>query len=185
MFATDGSEVKHFGRCSFTRWVVPVDDENSKIVSWAHFGDRAESPELNTQEGLERIEQGQPRDRSYEETQRVPCDYEAFIGQGTIARHANEHLGTTDRGVAMFRRKLRGAIRALSEGRPPIQPSALGDPVPTYAGDTVVHMPPREDRDDDELILDTSRRIAAAYESADALTGNERDSHIQMRLAAI
>ena len=26
VFATDGSAIKHFGRCSFTRWVVPVDD---------------------------------------------------------------------------------------------------------------------------------------------------------------
>ena len=185
VFATDGSRIKHFGRCSFTRWVVPVDDENSKIISWAQFGERAESHELNTPEGLERIEQGQPRRRSYEETQRVPCDYEAFIGQGTVARHANEHLGTTDRGVAMFRRKLRGAIQALGEGRPPVQPAALGHPVPTYAGDTVVHMPPREGRNDDELILETSRRIAAAYESGDALTGSERDAHIQNRLAKI
>ena len=162
-----------------------MDDENSRIVSWAHFGERAESHALNTREGLERIEQGQPRGRSYEDTQRVPCDYEAFIGQGTIARHANEHLGTTDRGVAMFRRKLRNAIRALAEGRPPVQPSALGDPVPTYAGDTVVHMPPRNGQDDDGLILETSRRIADAYESGDALVGSERDAHVRTRLAAL
>ena len=185
VFATDGSRIKHFGRCSFTRWVVPVDDEHSKIVSWAHFGERAESPGMNTREGLERIEQGQPRGRSYEETQRAPCDYEAFIGQGSIARHANEHLGTTDRGVAMFRRKLREGIRALAAGRAPVQPSALGHPVPTYAGDSVVHAPPEAGRDDAALILDTSRRIAAAYESGDALHGAERDAHIQRKLAEL
>ena len=185
VFATDGSRIKHFGRCSFTRWVVPVDDEHSKIVSWAHFGERAENPVLNTPEGRERIEQGQPRGRSYEETQRAPCDYEAFIGQGAIARHANEHLGTTDRGVAMFRRKLRDGIRALAAGGAPVQPSTLGRPVPTYAGDSVVHAPPEAGRDDAELILDTSRRIAAAYESGDALHGAERDAHIQRKLAEL
>ena len=185
VFATDGSKVKHFGRCSFTRWVVPVDDESSKILSLAHFGDRAESHEMNTQEGLECIEQGQPRGRSYEETQRVPCDYEAFIGQGAIARHANEHLGTTDRGVAMWRRKLGAAIQALQDGRPPAQPANLGTPVPTYGGDTVVLKPQESGRDDDELILETSRRIAAAYEDGDGLTGAARDTHIQTKLAAI
>jgi len=185
VFATDGSDVKHFGRCSFTRWVVPVDDENSKIVSLAHFGDRAEGHEMNTQEGLECIEQGQPRGRPYEETQRVPCDYEAFIGQGAIARHANEHLGTTDRGVSMLRRKLGVAIEALQRGERPAQPADLGTPIPTYAGDTVVHMPAIENGDDDALILETSRRIAAAYEEGDSLTGEARDEHIQQLLAKL
>ena len=46
-------------------------------------------------------------------------------------------------------------------------------------------MPPCERRDDDALILETSRRIADAYESGDSLVGVERDAHIQMRLAAI
>jgi len=185
VFATDGSEIKHFGRCSFTRWVVPIDNESSKIVSWAHFGDRAEAHDMNTQAGLESIEQGQPRGRPYEETQRVPSDYEAFIGQGTIARHDNEHLGTTDRGVAMFRRKLGDAITALSRGERPVQPTALGDPVPTYGGDTVVNMPARDNTDDDELILETSRAIASAYEAGDALKGGERDTFIQNKLAEI
>ncbi len=185
VFATDGSQTKFFGRGSFTRWVVPIDDENSKIVAWAHFGDRTESHEMNTREGLERIEQGMPRNRSYEECQRFPSDYEAFIGQGAIARHANEHLGTSDRGVAMFRRKVGKAIKALKNGESPAQPVDLGNPIPTYGGDVVVKAPPQEGRDDNELILEVSRKIAAQYESGDSLTGVERDTFIQNKLAQL
>ena len=185
VFATDGTQEKHFGRCSFTRWVVPVDNETSKIVSLAHFGDRTESPEMNTQSGLECIEQGQPRGRSYEDTQRVPCDYEAFIGQGRVARHANEHLGVTDRGVAMWRRKLSGAIEDLRNGISPVQPADLGTPVPTYGGDTVVVKPPHAGGDDNALILETSREIAKSYEDGDALVGQARDEHIQSLLQKI
>ena len=184
VFATDGSQIRHFGRCSFTRWVVPVDNENSTILSLAHFGERCESPDMNTQAGLECIEQGQPRGRSYEDCQRVPCDYEAFIGQGAIASHADEHLGTTDRGVAMLRRKLSDAIDALQEGKCPAQPGELGNPVPTYAGDTVVFAPGQEQGDDD-FILRTSRKIADAYEAGDHLSHETRDQHIQKLLSGI
>ena len=85
----------------------------------------------------------------------------------------------------MFRRKLGDAIAALAQGHHPVQPTALGEPVPTYGGGTVVHMPEREGKDDDELILETSRRIATAYESGDGLKGAERDAFVQNKLAEI
>ena len=85
----------------------------------------------------------------------------------------------------MLRRKLGVAIEALQRGERPAQPADLGTPIPTYAGDTVVHMPAIENGDDDALILETSRRIAAAYEEGDSLTGEARDEHIQQLLAKL
>ena len=39
-YAADGTEQRYFGRSCFTRWVVPVDDENTMVYAWANFGDR-------------------------------------------------------------------------------------------------------------------------------------------------
>jgi hypothetical protein len=45
---------------------------------------------------------GQDGNRSYEERQRVPGDYDAQISiHDGIARHALDHLAATDRGVIM------------------------------------------------------------------------------------
>ncbi|GIT20209.1 MAG: hypothetical protein CM1200mP39_30150 [Dehalococcoidia bacterium] len=50
-FAADGTKVRYYGRSSFTRWVVPLDDENTPCFAWANFGDRGDPPEYNTPEG--------------------------------------------------------------------------------------------------------------------------------------
>ena len=55
-----------------------------------------------------------------DEHQRMPNDYEAQVGQGAITLHSEEHLAATDRGVVMFRRKLREQIEAVRDGRDPI-----------------------------------------------------------------
>jgi hypothetical protein len=54
------------------------------------------------------------------EHQRMPNDYEAQVGQGAITLHSEERLAATDRGVVMFRRKLREQIDAVREGRDPV-----------------------------------------------------------------
>jgi len=55
-----------------------------------------------------------------EEHQRRPSDYEAQVGQGAITCHSEEHLAATDRGVVMFRRRLREQIEAVQQGRDPL-----------------------------------------------------------------
>ena len=37
-FAADGTKTKLFGRSSFTRWVVPIDDTHSMSLAWGNFG---------------------------------------------------------------------------------------------------------------------------------------------------
>ena len=152
-FAADGTKVRYYGRSSFTRWVVPLDDENTTCFAWANFGDRGDPPEYNTPEGPELIEQGEVFDRSYEEKQRSPADVEAVEGMGPITVHANENLVVSDKGVALMRKRLRDEIKKISNGDQPLRASKNSEGVvPTYGGDTVLTMP-RQSPEGEEKVL--------------------------------
>ena len=185
VLSMDGKTPRYFGRPSFTRWVVPVDNENSRAIAWANFGDRsdAQREEWMTPRTIEIIEGAEPRERSRAEALRKPGDYEAFVSQGRITRHAKEHLATSDKGVALFRRRLRGDIRALADGSAPYSASDHRQaPIPTYAGDNVLHMPPVDGADDAALILDVSREVARIIVSANHLDCEARDTYVRAAL---
>ncbi len=98
-------------------WWVPVDDENT--VGF-HIEVRPPLPDGRPHKAY------QPAvipERSYEERQRRPDDWEAQIGQGAMASHAREHLGTSDMGIVHFRRLLRAGLDAIAKGEDP--PGAL------------------------------------------------------------
>ena len=116
-FQADGTRQHYFGRSSFTRWVVPVDDTHCVTLAWANFGDRGDPPEYNNQEGCELIEQGEIVDRPWEERQRRPADAEAVEGMGPISAHKGENLMPTDRGVSLYRRRIRRLVRDLQDGK--------------------------------------------------------------------
>ncbi len=188
VLSMDGRHTRYFGRPSFTRWVVPVDNENTRALAWANFGDRsdAQREEWMTPRMIEIIEGAEPRNRTPEEALRKPGDYEAFVGQGRITRHAKEHLATSDKGVAMFRRRLRDDIRALAEGRVPYRVSEHREaPVPTYAGDNVLRIPPAAGIADEALLLEVSREVARIIVSGDDLRGDPRDSFVRTALMAL
>ena len=170
----DGSEPHYFTRNSFTRWIVPIDDAHTVVLAFRHFNPHAEQPrdEWRTKEALERIDISRLRDRPYEQRQRDPGDYEAIAGQGSITRHENEHLASSDAGVVRYRRRLKAEITKLTAGDRPLQPTELGiTPIPTYGGDTVIHLPTPEDRDDREAITELLIRVAQVYQSADQIVG--------------
>ena len=121
-YTADGTRPHYFGRSSFTRWVVPVDDENSMALAWANFGERGDPHEYNSQEGCEMIEQGEIVDRPFEERQRRPADAEAVEGMGPISAHKGENLMPTDVGVSLYRRGIKRAIRDMAQGIAPPQP---------------------------------------------------------------
>jgi len=133
---------KVFNRSAFTRWMVPQDNFVTRTIGWRLFshdldprnqGDRSKV-------GVESIDFiGQTKDeRSYEESQRQPGDYEAQVSQRPIAIHQLENLASSDRGVARVRQMIRDRIRALQAGTEPDQPSAnkLGQ-IPTFVQDSV------------------------------------------------
>ena len=53
------------------------------------------------------------------EHQKFPGDYEAQVGQGPITLHSDEHLATSDQGVAMTRRFLQRQLDAIAAGHDP------------------------------------------------------------------
>ncbi len=184
VMSMDGRSPKYFGRNTFTRWVVPVDDENTRIIGWLNYGDRTDPPrpEWQTEEGIDVIEGGMIRNRPPDDCQRAPGDYEAFVGQGPITSHADEHLMPTDRGVVMFRTRLLNDIDTVAGGGEPFQPSELTSaPVPTYCSDTVMAVP-RDERDPEEQILDHSRKVVEIIRSADGLSEDQRYETIEKQL---
>ena len=69
-----------------------------------------------------------------EERQDPPGDYEAQAGQGPISLHYEEHLVTSDKGVAMQRRALRRAMDTVAAGGHP--PGVAFDDA-----DATIHLP--------------------------------------------
>src|ERR1700752_834852 len=90
-------------------WAVPLDDTHTMQIG---FRRAPEGRELRSGNGF-----GQDGERSYEERQRVPGDYDAQMSiHGGPARHGLEHLASTDRGVTMMRNMIRQGIRAVQNG---------------------------------------------------------------------
>ena len=179
----DGHTPRHFGRNTFFRWCVPLDDTNTKVVAWANFGERTDPRKWNTPANIEILEQGEVFERPAEERQRRPGDYEAMVGQGAIVVHEKENRGTSDKGVSLFRRRVREDIRALATGRPPVQPASFGPaPIPTWSGDNVLRIPARGGDDDEALRAATMEEVLAIYRAAERLRGDERDAFVMSRL---
>ncbi len=177
-FSADGTRPIYYGRTAFSRWVVPIDDENTTAFAWAIFGERADPEEYNTPEGPELIEQGELMDRSYAERQRFPGDAEAVEGMGRIADQKLEHLVPSDKGIIQYRKKLRKLCRDLENGIEPGQVSAFWqNPVPTYGGDTVLRLPAHT-QDDREYLLEIGERVMQLQFDAESLQGEHRDRNV-------
>jgi len=179
---------RYFGRCGLSRWITPIDDTNTMVIAWRHFRDGDDPRGLTDRSkvGYGTTDfYGQGPDRSYEQRQRDPGDYDAWVSQGPVNIHARENLGFTDRGVAKVRRLLRNAIRAVAAGgRAPQPTDVYGGAIPTYGGDTMLRIPVQPGRDDGAVLKEISHAIADIYRSGDDLTGPARRDHIVARLKA-
>ncbi len=173
---------RYFGRCGLSRWVTPIDDTNTMVIAWRHFreGDDPRGLTNPDEVGYGKTDfYGQSGDRSYEQRQRDPGDYDAWVSQGPRNIHKRENLGFTDRGVAKVRRKLRAAIRNVGSGGDALQLAAPHDgPIPTYGGDTMLRIRLQDGRDDSAVLKEVASRVAEIYRSADALKGAERKQAI-------
>ena len=106
------------------------------------------------------------------------------ISQGPITVHADEQLATTDKGVALYRRMLRDAIRALSTGEEPPQLRAgANGQVPTMAGDVIVRVPVAND-DDVELQRAVGRAIGGIVHDTLGIDRSARRAEIERRVRA-
>ena len=180
-------EPKAFGRMSLTKWVVPVDDTNSRKFGWRHFNDKDEGLRQGTRDdvGWEKVDfYGQTAHRSYDEMQRNPGDWEAWSSQRPIAVHQREYLGTTDEGVSKLRSKLKRDIRAVAKGKPVLRPEGTPEqPIHTYAGDTILRIP-KDNRDDLALMDRVQRDVYEIYLSGDEYFGDDRTEFIRREVGA-
>jgi nitrite reductase/ring-hydroxylating ferredoxin subunit len=177
-FAADGTKSKYFGRSSFTRWVVPIDDHHCVALAWANFGERGDPIEYNNQEGFERIEAGEIANRTLEEKQKNPGDAEAVEGMGSISSHKGEHLMPTDKGVMIYRRRIRNLIKSLEKGQEPPQPQKIkGEVIRTNGQDTVLRAPKRNKNDREFVKLICSSVMEMQFDLED-MPLKERDNSI-------
>ena len=150
--------------CGRTRWAVPVDDENSHYIGYVHFNEHDRYGGLKESDlGVGKAGFiGQTADRPYEERQREPGDYDAVASQGAIANRKGEHLGTTDRGVVLFRRMLAKAINAVGEGKAPDLPSPVvtNGVMATYAHEYSLPIPAGASLSSQEALHKFGRRAA-------------------------
>ena len=135
-------------------WTVPVDDIHSQRFDFVLV------PE--GEERSRKVAFGQGEDRSYEDRQRVPGDYDAQASQRPIAVHALEHLASTDRGVIMSRNMVREGIQAVRNGGDPKGVTQReGEIIPTYTLDRILRVAPAPTIEEDRLLLrKTGRRVA-------------------------
>jgi nitrite reductase/ring-hydroxylating ferredoxin subunit len=101
-------------------WVVPVDDSHYRMIGLAVVTEKTAGFTPM------RIKGKTWSQMTEAERQDDPNDYEAQAGQGPITLHSEEHLATSDRGVAMHRRLLEQQIKMVQEGGDPI--NVIRDP---------------------------------------------------------
>jgi hypothetical protein len=148
-----------------TDFAVPVDDTHTMNIAWRRVPDGLE-PQRMTKGGSAPMRHYETwLQRSYEERQRTPGDYEAQTGQGPITIHAQEHLASSDAGVIMLRNLIRQGVRAVQDGGDPpgIHYGSAGS-VTTYGSETYLDIPraatPEEDR---RLLRDVARKVALEF----------------------
>ena len=100
------------GRSTGIAFAVPVDDSHCRIVGVTKL-------KRGTTRQPYRVNGKTWSQMTLQERQDVPNDYEAQAGQGPISLHSEEHLATSDRGIAMQRRFLEQDIRKVMEGGDP------------------------------------------------------------------
>jgi hypothetical protein len=107
--------VTRYGRAASIGWVLPIDDTSFRIIVVGRVREKGElRRQASTFNGKKWIE------LTEEEHQRMPGDYEAQVGQGPISFHSEEHLASSDRGVAAVRRLLKQQIDSVRRGSNPM-----------------------------------------------------------------
>jgi nitrite reductase/ring-hydroxylating ferredoxin subunit len=106
--------VGRYGPVESLGWILPIDDRSFRIYVVGRVSEKGELARMRSRMNGKLWEE-----LTEEEHQRMPGDYEAMVSQGAIARHSEEHLATSDRGIVMLRRFLKEQLEALQRGEDP------------------------------------------------------------------
>jgi phenylpropionate dioxygenase-like ring-hydroxylating dioxygenase large terminal subunit len=106
--------VARFARVESIGWVLPIDDTSFRIYVAGRVRATGDIGRMRS-----KFAGRFWWDLTEAEHRAMPGDYEAQVGQGPITLHSEEHLASTDTGIAMLRRLLRRQLKAVAEGRDP------------------------------------------------------------------
>ena len=106
--------VGKYGRVESLGWILPIDDHHFRIYVVGRVSAPGELAQMRSRQNGKLWEELTP-----EEHQQSPGDYEAMVSQGKVARHSEEHLATSDRGIVMLRRYLQQQLEAMQRGEDP------------------------------------------------------------------
>ena len=148
-----------------SRWIVPRDDTSTMLIELRYISESEEREPAYWLDRNQMLPAQMPVSDDLREQQMEPGDYEAQMSQRPIAIHGLEHLGTTDRGVTMYRRLLRRGIRAVQAGEDVgLEVNDENGPIATFCVDTTVHVPPAATPEEDiTLSLEIGRRYYEEY----------------------
>ena len=131
--------VAQYARVETSGWVLPLVDTSFRIYTAGRVRRAGEIASVRSRLNGKLWEELTP-----EEHRDFPGDYEAQVGQGPITFHSEEHLVSSDRGVALVRRLLHQQLDALAAGRDPLGVSFDADapPVRFEAGNFLIERQP-------------------------------------------
>lgn len=101
-------------------WRIPVDDENTLSVTWA-FSRVPKEFEPYVQERIPAWHGPikDPGTGRWISSHIMNQDFIAWVGQGTVADRTKEHLGQSDRGILMVRKRFLDDLETLAAGGDP------------------------------------------------------------------
>jgi len=95
-------------------FVLPMDDTRFRIYTVGRVREKGELTAFRSRQKGKRWAELTP-----EERRDFPGDYEAQVGQGAITFHSEEHLATSDKGIAMLRRMVTQQMDLVAKGGDP------------------------------------------------------------------
>lgn len=119
--------IGRYGRVESLGWILPIDDHSFRIYVVGRVREAGELAKMRS-----RLNGKLWEELTDEEHQQFPGDYEAQVSQGDVAKHSEEHLASTDRGVVMLRRFLQQQLDAVKDGKDPAGVSFDADAPPVY-----------------------------------------------------
>jgi nitrite reductase/ring-hydroxylating ferredoxin subunit len=107
-------QVGKFDRVESIGFVLPMDDTHFRIYTVGRVREKGELTAFRSRQKGKRWAELSP-----EEHRAFPGDYEAQVGQGAITLHSEEHLATSDKGIAMLRRMMKQQMELVASGGDP------------------------------------------------------------------
>ncbi len=106
--------VERYQKVESIGWTLPIDDTHYRIYAAGRVSEPGALGKVRSRPGGKRW-----AEMTGEERRRYPGDYEAQTGQGPITLHSEEHLATSDKGVALLRRFLEKQLKIVVAGGDP------------------------------------------------------------------